>query len=169
MRAGGDGRDRPFTLASGRFLAEIDFDVSLRGYRRHQVDLYLIEVHHELADQTRRAEAAERCLAEREAELALLRVEAAHREPPDPATTAPANWLGWRLEQLLSSAEEEAEQIRAQAHREREEVHRYAEVVHDRLASMVQVIDRLNEDRPDQEEEPDQKKVIKHPTHPKAA
>jgi cell division septum initiation protein DivIVA len=155
------GRERPFTLASGRFRAEIDFELSARGYRRHQVDLYLIGVHHELADVTRRAEQAERCLADREAELARLRVELARREPPDPATAPPSSWLGWRLEQVLSLAEEEAEQIRAKARREREEVHRYAETVHDRLAAMVQVIDRLNDDRT----EP----VPEKSTHPKAA
>jgi hypothetical protein len=65
------------------------------------------------------------------------------------------------LEQVLSLAEEEAEQIRARARREREEVHRHAETVHDRLAAMVQVIDRLNDDRT----EP----VPEKSTHPKAA
>ena len=152
MAAGEVGRERPFTLASGRFRAEIDFDIAVRGYHRHQVDLYLIEVHHELADVTRRAEEAERCLADREAELALLRVEAARREPPDPTTAPPSHWLGWRLEQVLSLAEEEAGQIRAAACREREQVHRYAVAVHDRLADMVQVIDRLNEERTAPEE-----------------
>jgi cell division septum initiation protein DivIVA len=161
MAEGESGRERPFSLASGRFRAEIDFDIAVRGYRRHQVDLYLIGVHHELADVTGRAEHAEQRLADRESELAQLRVELARREPPDPATAPPSNWLGWRLEQVLSMAEEEAEQIRAQARREREQVHRYAEIVHDRLAAVVAAIDRLSAERA--EPVPDES------THPKAA
>jgi cell division septum initiation protein DivIVA len=158
MAVGEVGRDRPFTLASGRFRAEIDFDIAVRGYRRHQVDLYLIGVHSELAHATVRAEEAEQGLADREAELARLRVELARREPPDPATDPPSNWLGWRLEQVMSLAEEEAEEIRNEARREREEVHRYAELVHDRLADLVHAIDLLTEDP-----------VPEEPVHRKAA
>lgn len=168
MVVGESGREHLFTLAEGRFRAEVDFETAPRGYQRHQVDRYVTALQRQLAELSRRAGEAEQRLAAREAELALLRVEAARRDP-SPGTARPSQWLGWRLERVLSLAEEEAEAIRAEARaeaartvadaareadriragarREREDLRRQAARVHDRLAAMGQELERLNEER----------------------
>jgi DivIVA domain-containing protein len=91
------------------------FDVVMRGYDRHQVDDYVDRVKVAFAEaDTRHAEALARLTAlEHENADLQVRLAAAERAAeglPDPAST-----IGERLTQMLRLAEQEAEEIVAQA------------------------------------------------------
>ncbi len=91
------------------------FDVAMRGYDRHQVDDYVDRVKVAFADaDSRHAEALARitALEHESAELQgrLVAAERAAEGLPDPAST-----IGERLTQMLRLAEQEAEEIVAQA------------------------------------------------------
>lgn len=85
------------------------FDLVLRGYARNQVDAYLAETDATLAGYQRR-------LADLEAEADRLRRELAE-------TTAPTyTGLGARVRRILHLAEEQADQVRRDAHVDAERV-----------------------------------------------
>lgn len=85
------------------------FDLVLRGYARNQVDAYLAETDAALAEYQQR-------LAELEAEVDRLRRELAE-------TTAPTyTGLGARVRQILHLAEEQADQLRRDAHTDAETI-----------------------------------------------
>lgn len=91
------------------------FDVVMRGYDRHQVDDYVDRVKVAFADaDSRHSEAMARIVAlEHESADLQLRLAVAERAAeglPDPAST-----IGERLTQMLRLAEQEAEEIVAQA------------------------------------------------------
>lgn len=91
------------------------FDVVLRGYDRRQVEDYVERVEVALADADRQhAEDGER-LAVLEQELLALQRRVAEAEEAAAGLPEPASRIGERLATLLRLAEEEAEQIVAQA------------------------------------------------------
>lgn len=85
------------------------FDLALRGYARNQVDAYLAETYTALADYQQR-------VVELEAETDRLRRELA--ETAEPSYTG----LGARVRQILHLAEEQAGEIRRDAHTDAEHI-----------------------------------------------
>jgi hypothetical protein len=109
------------------------FDLMLRGYNRKQVDDYLGVLAVQLGElrviaqrEQRRAERAEsetRSIREQierqNAELAAVKADlATARDTPKAQAPAPESSLGYRVEKLLRTAENEAADVRASAVRE---------------------------------------------------
>jgi DivIVA domain-containing protein len=95
------------------------FDLTLRGYDRHQVDDYLLRVEAafaQLGASLDQSVARESAVA---AELAVVRAELDRGRPTFDA-------LGERVSQMLGLAESEADQMRADALREAEKVREQA-------------------------------------------
>jgi DivIVA domain-containing protein len=98
-------------------IVDASFDVSLRGYDRHQVDAYVARTERELHELAEQAEAAERRAKELAAELEKTGAELARARRFVRATDGRPTYaaLGRRVEQILTLAEEQADDIRAKA------------------------------------------------------
>lgn len=99
------------------------FDVVLRGYDRHQVEDYIRRVELALGDADRiHREDGERITALEE-ELGRLQLSLAEAQRRASGQPDPASLVGERLATMLRLAEEEAEQIVAQARERAERSH----------------------------------------------
>ena len=111
------------------------FDIVLRGYDREQVDRHvswlegmLAQVEENLAATTQAADSARADAMTAHQEAARARAELERGKPTFAA-------LGERITRMLTLAEEEAEDLRAQAVREREQMLAQARAVQERVGA----------------------------------
>jgi DivIVA domain-containing protein len=98
-------------------VAEASFDVSLRGYDRQQVDAFVARTDKDVRELERRAAAAEQRVTELTDELAEARAELERNRRWVRSTDGRPTYaaLGRRVEQILTLAEQQAEDIRTRA------------------------------------------------------
>jgi DivIVA domain-containing protein len=104
-------------LTEDESVVEAAFDVTLRGYDRHQVDAYVARTDRELHEVAERVGAAEHRVRQLTAELEAVRAELARTQRFVRGNDGTPSYaaLGRRVEEILALAEQQADDIRARA------------------------------------------------------